>query len=291
MLLNAIWQVPEELRIHNLTDRTIVIDSAKSGYADCEVWGAIDQYTQRETEDIWLLRETDGEQTRLIAIGDRPLVVEFWDTVMEIPFVLNWDGIGWSRGEEIDMRDLNDWLPLTTVDVESLAANVCQDLGLSHVDASFLRDNTVQIEFIERENINKFDVDGQHIYYHSCDSKELQYTADSNTLPPIEELDLIHCVDSDKRHHNSIIFIYDDEDGPMKPLLRVMRDGSLDFTNYENPTDDIVDMRNLVKSAIAHDGLVGHLYFIRHTNERGTIHRLFINMERFYPELAPFLSK
>lgn len=290
MLLNALWKVPDECRIHDLDNRTVVIDAHNGTYGDASVWGRIEHFSNTEADTPCVLREVDGDQIRLVALVDKPLKVEVWDSDNDEVFGLDWDGIGWSRGKALDEKDFNDsWLAIAVADVENLVRNACLDLGFNYLDGSSLRSGTYQIELIERPNFSMLSICGRHVLYHGLDDTQFTYTVDHSTVPPIEELNAIQCPEEGIQH-NTIYVLYDEEDGPLASLNRIFKRNQMDVTTYANDSDDIVDMKNFALTAIETDGLVGHIYLIYCDTPHGRTYQLFINMERFEPTLAPYLS-
>ena len=294
MLLNAIWTTREDLRV-DLEGRTMVIDSAGYAFADAGAWGRITDFTPTEAEEPMVLRETLEDQVRLTVMTEKPLRIEVWDTDAETAFNMNWTGNSWniSEGANDEEDDEKNWLSLVTTDIEVCTSWACQKMGMGFISPAAIRNGKFQIELIERDKFSYLSLSGEHVHYHSTDSKNFVYkfVTDHSSLPPIEELNAIYTTGSGDTSDNVVYVIYDDEDGPLPALARIFPDkGDLNITTYSNPSDDIVDMRWLVKTAIENDGLTSHLYLIYHDGDEGRKWRLFINMEEFFPKQARYLA-
>lgn len=293
MLLNAVWAVPEELKLSNLEDRTILVDTKASNYAEVSAWGEPGIYSPAELDEPQLLSETEGDHTRFIALNDKPLLLEFWDTTNERRFVLRWDGIGWCMNTDEDFPETQTLSTLRTIDVEHLYSSVLNKMGLSHLTPAMVRGRNVHIEIVNRSDFGIFQIRGDAFYYRDTLSNNVNYTVDKETIPDIDELDMIQCVSKNGGNEDTVYVFYNEDE--IKDIIRCLcqlqdKDAEFEYTaDPNNPSTDIVDMRWDVKTRVAHDGLTSHIYLLQHVSEEDYIIRLFINMERFYPEFAPYL--
>lgn len=294
MLLNAIWAVSDGEAV-DLEGRSFTIDSTGYAFADAGAWGHITNFSYPEAEKPMVLRETLGEQVRLTVMTEKPIRIEVWDTDAETAFNLNWTGESWniSEGATEIGDDEENWLPLVTTDIEVCYSQACHPIGMGFVSAASVRNDNIQIELIERDKFSYLSLVGEHVHYHTADSNSFVYkfVTDPLTLPPIDELNAIYATGSEKSSDNVIYVIYDEEDGPLAALNRIFPSkANLDITTYSNPSDDIVDMREFVKTCIETDGLTGHIYLIYNDSDKGRCWRMFVNMARFSENEARYLA-
>ena len=289
MLLNAIWQVPEENKCHSLPDRSIMIDREKSGYYECAVLGKIEDYADVKDGDYVLIREQLGEHDIVVAIADTPFVVEFVDTANDESFSLMWDGFGWSTAKAIEQEDLDKYCLLPSVDAEVIAAMVLDKLGLTHINSSMLRERHIHLELVRRDDFTLLNLPSDQCFYRSTDSREPVYTADIKTLPPLAELDLLHCT-GETTDNTDVIYIFHDEDEDIAHALKMLGKTDLHVGLLDTEDDDIVDQMKTVEGIVAYDQAPMHLYVLKHDTEQASLRRLYINMGMFYPELTKYLS-
>lgn len=295
MLLNVVWATHKDRLIGDIEDRRITIETKGTDFVELSILGETAIWSGYEKEPT-LIRETRNNSVTLTAMTDKPFSVEILDTSDESVRLISWDGIGWMLEDHDKVDEHDGWIDLCSLDSESLVMCMAISIGLGHLTTNTIRDTNVFVELIPHEDFENHHIRGDHFFYRDDDHKETQYTMECNDIPPIEELDMLHCFDTyredDKlnyNHLNTTIYVFfDKEEGVYKALNCCFGDG-WDVTSLTSTSDDIVDMKEDVKLAIENDHLTSHFYIVSYVSENKSLTRLFINMERFFPLETPYM--
>ena len=291
MILNTFWAVPEDQEVSTVIDRTCVIDQYDNRFGECAVYGEVGIYG-RSRNDAVMIRESQDGCDRIISIVDTPFSVEFWDTIDEERFTLNWTGEIWHTGPAMEFTDEELWVSLDAKTVEGLITKALVELGLPHFTATQIRDRKTTIELVDRQNWSKQNLIQGAYYYRDADSKDMKFTNDIEDLPDIAELEVLHYIDDSDSKDDYVKIFFDDDLTIDKTLERMRQNKDTEdvevfwLSTCQSTSIDIVDMKEQAMDEVKHAHLVSKLYVV-HKDEQA--HRLFINMAFWFPQEAPYL--
>lgn len=289
MILNTIWQVPEDLKLSDLTERTIRVDSS---FGDGLAWGLLEDF-DKDYKEIDILRVSNEDGTLIISMTDLPFLIEVWNTFDDVWLQLNWTGKEWLVTEMDEEFESDQHTELLTRDVEKLAWSVCQKLGLTHLTVSQICDRDVMIELINRNLFSKLSLVQGNYFYRDLNSDEFKYERDLANLPPIDEIDVLHYMGDSSKGKDDFIYIFYDDDLPVEIVLASLmtKKEPLTLEIIKSDSTDIIDCINLVKDDIefTEEEKLSNFYVVETEEDNNKKYRLFFNMSSFYPTEAPYL--
>lgn len=289
MILNAIWQVPENRTISDLPERTIRVNNC---FGEGLAWGKLTDF-KKESSEVVLLRILNEDNTILVALSDLPFLIEVWNTDCDEPLQLNWTGRDWLVTETDVDYDEDQHTELQTKDVDFMVWSVCQKLGMTHMTQSQIRDRDVMIELVNRDLFSKLSLVQGDYFYRDLDADTFNYERDIENLPPIDEIDVLHFIGEPANGKDDFIYIFYDDDLPIEVVLSSLlaKKTRLCVEMLRSDSADIVDCINLVKDEIEFNEEEKETnFYIVETNENALKKfRLFFNMSSFYPKEAPYL--